>query len=102
MTESKTTSDMQQTQEEQDPGKPVWGMITNDKDRQYYKKPHGFGVLLNATHLAKGLWIEGDFKVGFTYDLKEQKFGFCIPKEESDRPTTETQGLETIQEDSTE
>lgn len=79
-------------------------MITDTKSNQYYsgftkdKKPHGFGVLLTATHLLEGVWISGKFFSGYTHDLKEQKFGFSI---NVDEVANEVQTkLETIGEDS--
>lgn len=79
--ETTTTQDMSAEEETKT---PVWGMITDTKANVYYtgysidKKPHGFGVLLNMTHLAQGLWVGGQLIAGFMYDLKEQKFGFVI------------------------
>lgn len=89
--ETTTTQDMSAKEETV---APEWGMIVNTKENVYYtgyavdKKPHGFGVLLNGTHLAQGLWVGGQLIAGFMYDLREQKFGFVIhdPKENENTP----------------
>lgn len=66
--------------------KPIWGMITDYKQNRYYsgyvlnEKPQGFGVMLSKDLLIQGLWIDGQFITGFTYELEEMKFGFCLAK----------------------
>lgn len=86
-----------------DPHAPQWAMVKDLENNQFYsgfvvnKKPNGFGVLLSMTHLVQGLWMDGSFLAGFSYDLKEQKFSFCVPRDNKQDPTP---SLETIEEDS--
>lgn len=64
----------------------MFGLIRDLDNDQYYvgyrveNKPQGYGVLLTPTQLYQGMWFQGQFITGYVYDLKEQKFSFCLAK----------------------